>query len=127
VGNGVIHVDQLSPPARLLIDRLQATPSPITRSTGGIVARFHVSACRGRSVAGAIVYATAVPYNQFAIAPEQPTGEDGWVTLSMNRLKGFPAAKNQTLLVMFVRARKGGEPLLGGISTRRLVSFRLAH
>jgi hypothetical protein len=126
-GNAAIHVDQLSSPARLLVDRLQATPSPVPRSTGGLVARFHVSACGGRSVAGAIVYATAVPYNQFAIPPEQPTGEDGWVTLSMNRLAGFPAAKGQTLLVMFVRARKGGEALLGGISTRRLVSFRLAH
>jgi hypothetical protein len=125
-GNGPITIGQLSPPARLLVDGFRVSPNPIPLSTTRIVARFHVSACGGRSVAGAIVYATAVPFNQFAISPEQQTGADGWTTLRMPRLGGFPAARNQTLLVMFVRARKGGEPVLSGISTRRLISFRLA-
>jgi hypothetical protein len=125
-GTGPVHVDQLAPPARLLVDRQAASPNPIPRSATNVVVRFHVSACGGRDVAGAIVYVTGVPYNQFAIPPELPTSPDGWVTLNMARGSNFPAAKNQTLLVMFVRARKGGEPLLGGISTRRLVSFRLA-
>jgi hypothetical protein len=119
-----INVSQVSPPARLLIDKQQSAPSVITKNTQTVVLRFHVSACSGRSVAGALVYQTATPYQQFSDG-EAPTGADGWATLTLHRLKFFPASPRQGLLVVFVRARKSGEDLLGGISSRRLVSFRV--
>jgi hypothetical protein len=121
-GTGPIKVADLSPPARLTIDRQQITPSPVTSGTQTIRIRLHVSACTGRSVQGALVYATPTPYQQFS-ATEQPTGADGWALLTMRRLRFFPASNQQQLLVVFARARKPGEDLLGGISTRRLVSF----
>jgi hypothetical protein len=125
-GSGPMQVSQVTPPARLLVDRFQVVPNPVPLETSGLTVRFHVSACGGRDVAGALVYVTAVPFNQFAIPPEARTGGDGWATMNVDRLSGFPAAKKQTLLVMFARARKDGEPVLAGISTRRLISFRLA-
>lgn len=126
-GSGTARVDQLGPPARLVVDGMQISPGVIRRSTHELVARFHVSACQGRSVQGALVYAATVPFNQFSVPPEQPTGADGWVTLSMGQLSGFPAARRQQLLVMFVRARKPGESVLAGISARRLVSFPVSR
>jgi hypothetical protein len=108
------------------VDRFQVQPNPIPRSTNSLTVGFRVTACGGRPVAGALVYVTAVPYNQFTIPAEAQTGGDGIAILRMERGRKFPAATNQTLLVMFVRARKGGEPVLAGISTRRLISFRLA-
>lgn len=126
VSNGRIPVAAVTSPARLLIDQAQVSPSTVTFGTTSVTARFHVVAC-GASVQGALVYVTAVPYNQFSIPNEQPTDTDGWATLQMNKLGGFPATQNQQLLVMFVRARKSGEPLLGGISNRRLVSFRVTR
>jgi hypothetical protein len=124
-GNDAIRADQIRPPARLLIDRQSVTPSVVTRDTQSITTRFHISACGGRPVQGMLVYVTGVPYSQFSIPQEQTTGADGWAQLTMNRLRGFPASPRQQLLVMFVRARKPGEALLGGISTRRLISFRV--
>jgi len=119
-----INVSQVSSPARLLVDKQESRPTVITQSTQTIVLRFHVSACSGRSVVGALVYQTATPYQQFS-SSEEATGPDGWATLTLRRLKFFPASPRQGLLVVFVRARKSGEDLLGGISSRRLVSFRV--
>ena len=123
---GAVPVASVSSPARLTIDQTQISPSRISFGTRSITARFHVSACGG-SVQGALVYVTAVPYGQFANANEQVTGPDGWATLQFNALNGFPVSNKQQLLVMFVRARKNGDNLLGGISTRRLVSFHVTH
>ena len=123
---GTVPVAGVSPPARLTIDQTQVSPSTLTFGTRSVTARFHVSACGG-SVQGALVYVTAVPYGQFAIPNEQATGSDGWATLQFTALSGYPVSNKQQLLVMFVRARKNGENLLGGISTRRLVSFRVTR
>jgi hypothetical protein len=124
-GSGGIKIADLSSPARLTVDRQEVSPGVIGRSTQDLTARFHVSACGGRSVEGALVYVTAVPFNQFSIPAEQPTGADGFATLTLHQLSGFPAARRQALLVLFSRARKTGEDPLGGVSTRRLVSFRV--
>jgi hypothetical protein len=122
-GSGTLDIGSVSSPARLVIDGQTVSPSVITRSTADVTVRFHVSACSGRSVAGALVYETAVPFEQFSIPAEAATGADGWATLTMHQDRAFPASPRQQLLAVFVRARKPGENLLGGISTRRLVSF----
>lgn len=114
----------ITSPARLTIDQTEIVPSAITFGTRTFTARFHVTACGG-PVEGALVYITAVPYRQFAIPSEQPTDKDGWATLRFQAQAGWPTTQKQQLLVMFARARKSGENLLGGISTRRLVSFRV--
>jgi hypothetical protein len=125
-GSGTVPVQQLSSPARLVIDSLRVSPGVVSGSAREIEARFHVSACGGRAVQGALVYTSTVPFHQFTVPPEQQTGSDGWATLRMTRQAGFPASRNQQLLVMFVRARKPGENVLTGISSRRLVSFHVS-
>ncbi len=122
-GTGTIQVANLKSPARLLIDAQQSSPSIVHAGSQQIIVRYHVSACGGRSVQGALVYVTATPYNQLSSPGEQATGSNGFAELSFHTLSGFPVSGKQQLLAMFVRARKSGENLLGGISTRRLFSI----
>lgn len=121
-GNGAVQVSQLTPPARLQIDGQQVNPPILSRSTQQVTLRYHVSACNGRSVQGALVYATGVPYHQLTNEAEAPTDATGWATITYRMLSGYPASPRQQLLAVFVRARKSGENPLGGISTRRLFS-----
>jgi hypothetical protein len=124
-GTGTIQVADLSQPARLDISKASITPNLVTLGTRTIQLHFTVTACNGRPVAGASVFATPIPYNQFAGATKA-TGADGTVTITQTRLRGFPArSRHQHLLAVFARAARPGDPVLGGVSTRRTVAFRV--
>ncbi len=122
-GSGTVEAALLSLPARLQIDEESVTPGVVTPSAGAIQVRARVTACGGRPVEGALLYATAVPYDQYSVPPEAATGADGVARVTMSQESGFPADRRQELLAVMLRARKPGDPLLGGISVRRLVSF----
>ena len=122
-GTGPINVKDLTMPARLNISDASIAPRLVTLSTHTIQLHILVTACNGRPVEGAMVFAIPIPYNQFG-GTERLTGADGTITLTQSRERGFPArAHGQHLLAEFVRARKPGDPLLGGVSTRRTMAF----
>ena len=124
-GASSVAVADIAAPARLQIASFSSTPGVITSGVQSFQLRVHVTDTCGNPVSGANVYATAVPFGQFTIPTEQPTGSDGSVTLTFNRMSGFPATPRQQLLAFFIRASKPGENVLAGISTRRLVSIHV--
>src|SRR5260221_1026106 len=122
-GTGPLDISQIAPPARLVVDGQVASPSPITRTVTTLELRFHVSACNGRSIGNAIVYATAIPFQQFSVPAVFAADPTGWPTRSLQRMPGFPAPPRQQILARFSRARKSGDSPLGGVTGSRLVSF----
>jgi protocatechuate 3,4-dioxygenase beta subunit len=124
-GTGTIQASDLAMPARLEVSHASISPSTVTLSTRSVTMHVKVTACNGRPVAGAAVFAVAIPYNQFA-DNEKLTGADGTIALTMSRERGFPArGRGQHLLAVFIRARKQGDPILGGVSSRRTVAFQV--
>ena len=117
-GGAAIAVAQVSLPNRLVVDRVQFSPNPVT-SRSPITARFHVSDTRGFSISGALVYVLGLPYGWTFNAPETPTDGTGWATVTIQPTRNMPLRRGD--LVLFVRARKPGDDLLAGVSTRRLV------
>lgn len=118
-----ISVNDVTPPNRLLIDRLSFTPR-ILSSRRPIVARFHVADTQGHSVSGAMVFLVGIPFGNTTTPPERASGSDGWVTFVVNpthRLK-LTSHGNQPF---FVRARRPGDRLIGGVSIRRLVNLSI--
>jgi hypothetical protein len=119
-----LAIGAVSSPQRLVIDQVQYSPSRVHSRSQPLVARFHVVTTRGFCVSGAAVYAAGVPFNRLSPEPEVSTGPDGWAQIMFQVLPTFPL-KRGNLVVLFVRARKPGESLLAGVSTRRLVSVRV--
>ena len=116
-----ISVNDVALPNRLLIDRVQFSPF-ILRSRQPFVARFHVSDLQGHSVAGALVFLVGIPFGNTTTPREQATDAGGNVTFVVRptfRMK-LSSTRSQPF---FVRARKPGDRLIGGVSIRRLVNL----
>ncbi len=120
-GGATVSISEVSLPNRLLVDRLQFSPQPL-RSRSTFTARFHVSDSRNHSVQGAMVFVVSLPFGTTTTPAEAATGSDGWVTFRM-RPTSRVTFGHRGGIVMFVRARKAGERLIGGVSTRRLVQL----
>jgi hypothetical protein len=124
-GAGTIQIAQLSPPAQLEVGHARIAPR-VTRASRTIQIHAVVTACSGRAVQGATVFAVPIPYNQFAGA-QATSGSNGTVTITATRQGGFPAGPHQRLLAVFARATSPSGPVLGGVSARRVFGFRISH
>jgi hypothetical protein len=116
-----VSINDVSLPNRLIVDRLSFSPR-ILRSRSPFTARFHVSDSRNHSVQGAMVFVVAMPFGSTTTPPESATGADGWVTFRMRATSRVSFGRPGSIPMM-VRARKVGERLIGGVSTRRLVNL----
>lgn len=122
-GQTSVPASSVALPERLVVDGVQFTPGRLT-SRDAFVGRFHVSDTRGYLVRDALVKVTGLPYAWARNTVEVRTGQDGWATVTIEPTRSMPLGR-RAALVMFVRARVEGQPLLAGSSSRRLVQVTI--
>jgi hypothetical protein len=120
-----IPVSSVAMPNRLVISALQFSP-PVVRSRLPFSGRFRVTDTRGFAVRDALVRVIGVPYSRVRQTSEQVTDMNGWAHLRLTPTARLPL-RNGYYITMFVRARKQGDDVLAGVSTRRLVQVRLGN
>jgi len=123
---GPVPIAAVAPPNRLAIQSVQFTPNPIRLSTRTIAVRVLVHEQSGRPVVGALVFVRSTPLVTSS-AGEVATGQDGVATVRLNRRSNYNIIRFQSNLQIFVLARKDGEALQAGVSSRRLVQVRIAR
>lgn len=111
-----ISITDVGLPNRLIIDRVSFGPSRL-RFRRRVIARFRVADSNNRAVQGALVKVIGIPFGQVPTPPEQATGPNGYARFALYPTRRY----HGNGIVFFVRARKPGERLIGGVSTRRLV------
>jgi hypothetical protein len=118
-----IPVTSVAPPERLIVDQVSFSPNPV-RSRAPFTATFRVVDTRGYVVRDALVFVRSTPLVTLTPA-ERQTGQDGTVIIQIVPEPSFRLQDGYNVQ-FFVRARKAGENVLAGVSTRRLVQVRTA-
>ncbi len=124
-GGVSIPATSVALPERLIVDLVQFTPNPVRSRSTTIRVRVRVRDTRGFFVRGALVFLRSTPLLT-TTPPEQATTTNGTVTFSIRPRASFPL-RNGYFVQFFVRARKAGDNVLAGVSTRRLVQLRTAR
>jgi hypothetical protein len=117
-----ISINDVALPNRLVIDRVQFSPF-ILRSRRPFTARFRVTDLQNHPVQGAMVFVVGIPFGNTTTPPEQATGADGYVTFVIRPTSRLHLSRGSQ--PFFVRARKPGDRLIAGVSTRRLVNLSI--
>jgi hypothetical protein len=124
-GRFSIPASSVKEPFRLIISGVEFAPS-VLRSRAAFTGRFRVTDTRGYVVRDATVLVTGVPLGWIQQPAEAKTTVDGLVTFQLQPTRFLRLVRSGSM-VMFIRARKDGDNLLAGISSRRLVRVRTAQ
>ena len=111
-------------PDRLVVSGVEFVPSVI-RSRDPYTGRFRITDTRGYVVRDAIVLVTGVPLGWIQAPQEVRTNVDGLATIQLQPTTRLRLVRGGSM-VKFIRARKEGDNLLAGVSSRRLVRVRTA-
>jgi hypothetical protein len=118
-GRYSIPAASVKDPYRLVISGVEFVPS-LLRSRQVFTGRFRVTDTRGYLVRDAIVLVTGVPLGWIEPTQEFRTGADGLATIQLQPTPRLRVVRSGSM-VMFIRARKDGDNVLSGVSSRRLV------
>lgn len=124
-GRFSIPAASVSLPHRLVVSGVEFAPT-VLRSRSTFTGRFRVTDTRGYVVRDATVLVTGVPLGWIVAPQEVTTNVDGLVTLQLQPTRFLRLVRSGSM-VMFIRARKQGDSLLAGVSSRRLVRVRTAR
>jgi hypothetical protein len=119
-----VPVTSVSLPDRLVISAVSFSPTAIRNRTDTVTMNVRVSDTRGRLVSGALVLASGIPFGRVTTMPEIATNSNGIATLQFRATTRLPIVRN-TAMQFFLRARKSGDDVLAGVSSRRLVQVRI--
>jgi hypothetical protein len=125
-GETSIPVTSVPNTERLIVDRVEFSPSPVRSRTGTITVRIKVKDTRGYVVRDALVFLRSTPLVTTGV-PAARTGQDGWIQYPAVPRPTFPAIRNGHNVQFFVKAYRQGDPPLAGVAGYRLVQVPLAR
>jgi hypothetical protein len=112
-----IPVTSVPKSERLVMSVVHFEPSVVTTRSRPITIRVRIFDTRGFVVRGALVFARATP--RVTTSDTGATATDGWISAQLQPLSTFPLKRGA--VQFFLRAYRTGDPLLAGVSSRRLV------
>ncbi|MFN0156162.1 MAG: hypothetical protein ACKVUT_17450 [Gaiella sp.] len=124
--SGETSIPASSVPAteRLVVDRVEFTPSVVRSRTETIQSRIKVKDTRGYVVRDAIVFIRSTPVVTSG-GDDRRTGQDGWITYDLEPQRDFPALDPRYAVQFYVKAYRAGDPVLAGVAGTRLVQVQL--
>jgi hypothetical protein len=128
--NGETSIPVTSVPAteRLVVDQVEFTPTVVRSRTQTFTVRIKVKDTRRLVVRDARVFIRSTPLVTRRVDDrDSSTSQDGWVTVSMQPERDFPALNPSYAVQFYVKAYRAGDPVLAGVAGARLVQVPLGR